>query len=176
MRGRHCVLCVWRSRGEVCRDADVRFSSSSSCATRSLHRERMTRACRSIWSRSSFVRLRISLHDCSPPAMSIVRGVWRIIGGFRASTFRYAFRTDESIRVSVLMWLIYPARVMSPGICPATGRVTHNVVCLLDVLFIQELLPLTFWRALRRSRELATLGIRSLPSLLSHKLPELRCP
>ncbi len=55
----------------------------------------------------------MSLHDCSPPAMSIVRGVWRIIGGPRASTLRYAFRTDESIRVSVLMWLNYPWHVVN---------------------------------------------------------------
>ena len=64
----------------------------------------MTLACRSIWSRSASVRYLMFDHDWSEEPRSIVRGDPRDKGACRGSTFRYAFRMDETMRASEFMW------------------------------------------------------------------------
>lgn len=85
----------------------ARFSRASISFTRSAHRVKMTRACMSIWSRSSFVKCRIPAHSGSVSFKSRVLEDCRPRGAFRESTFKYGFRMLASIRVNVFIWLSY---------------------------------------------------------------------
>jgi hypothetical protein len=67
----------------------TRFSNASISFIRSEHLERITLACKSIWSRSSLVKcLTLAQDDWSEPPISIVREGSREGNAFRASRFK----------------------------------------------------------------------------------------